>query len=57
MTEVNTEVVAVEEVAAQKAPAKNETKKACCAKQPIYINGRYVVEKNLACKPQKGNNP
>ena len=51
MTEVvNTEVV-VEETATQKAPANNETK------QPLYINGRFVVEKELAAKPVKGSNP
>ena len=56
MTEVvNTEVVA-EEVAAKKAPAKKTTKKAK-AKQPLYINGRYVVEKELAAKPKKGSKP
>lgn len=54
MTEVvNTEVVA-EEVAVKKAPAKKTTKK---AKQPLYINGRYVVEKELAAKPKKGTKP
>ena len=51
MTEVvNTEVV-VEETATQKTPANNETK------QPLYINGRFVVEKELAAKPVKGSNP
>jgi large subunit ribosomal protein L30 len=56
MTEVvNTEVVA-EEVAVKKAPAKKTTKKAK-AKQPLYINGRYVVEKQLAAKPKKGTKP
>ncbi len=26
-------------------------------KQPLYINGRYVVEKQLPAKPQKGSKP
>ena len=30
---------------------KNETK------QPLYINGRFVVEKQLAAKPAKGAQP
>ena len=32
--------------------AKKETKK-----QPLYINGRYVVEKELPAKPKKGSKP
>ena len=32
--------------------AKKETKK-----QPLYINGRYVTEKQLPAKPQKGAQP
>ena len=32
--------------------AKKETKK-----QPLYINGRYVVEKELPAKPKKGAKP
>ena len=32
--------------------AKKETKK-----QPLYINGRYVVEKELPAKPAKGDKP
>ena len=27
------------------------------AKQPLYINGRYIVEKELPTKPQKGEKP
>ena len=27
------------------------------AKQPLYINGRFVVEKQLPAKPQKGAKP
>ena len=27
------------------------------AKQPLYINGRYVVEKQLPAKPAKGAKP
>ena len=27
------------------------------AKQPLYINGRFVVEKQLPAKPQKGDKP
>ena len=27
------------------------------AKQPLYINGRYVVEKQLPAKPAKGAQP
>ena len=27
------------------------------AKQPLYINGRYVTEKQLPAKPQKGDKP
>ena len=36
---------------AVKKVTKNETK------QPLYVNGRYVVEKQLAPKPQKGDKP
>ena len=32
--------------------AKKETKK-----QPLYINGRYVTEKELPAKPKKGAKP
>ena len=32
--------------------AKKETKK-----QPLYINGRYVTEKELPAKPAKGAKP
>ena len=31
---------------------KKETKK-----QPLYINGRYVTEKELPAKPKKGTSP
>ena len=27
------------------------------ARQPLYINGRFVVEKQLPSKPQKGDKP
>ena len=27
------------------------------AKQPLYVNGRYVVEKQLPAKPSKGAQP
>ena len=27
------------------------------ARQPLYINGRFVVEKQLPSKPQKGDRP
>ena len=33
------------------------TKKKNEVKQPLYINGRYVVEKQLPAKPQKGALP
>ena len=33
--------------------AKKNTQSAA----PLYINGRYVVEKKLAAKPQKGDKP
>ena len=32
-------------------------KKAAKAKAPLYINGRYVVEKQLPAKPAKGAKP
>ncbi|MDE7454337.1 MAG: 50S ribosomal protein L30 [Clostridia bacterium] len=32
-------------------------KKATKAKAPLYINGRYVVEKQLPAKPAKGAKP
>ena len=32
--------------------AKKENKK-----QPLYINGRYVTEKELPAKPKKGSKP
>lgn len=49
------EAVATEPVAA-KAPAKKASKKQA-VKAPLYINGRYVVEKQLPAKPQKGAKP
>lgn len=48
--------VAATEVKAEKAPAKKATKKAA-AKAPLYVHGRYVVEKQLPQKPQKGTSP
>lgn len=39
---------------AKKAPAK---KAAAKAKAPLYINGRYVAEKQMPAKPAKGTNP
>ncbi len=36
--------------------ATKKTKKAE-VKQPLYINGRYVVEKQLPAKPEKGYKP
>ena len=33
------------------------TKKKAEAKQPLYINGRFVVEKQLPPKPVKGDKP
>ncbi len=33
------------------------TKKKAETKQPLYINGRYVVEKKLPAKPKKGDKP
>lgn len=54
------EVVATEAPKAPKAApaAKKTTKKAAAkAKAPLYINGRYVVEKQLPQKPQKGSSP
>ena len=43
-------------VVTEKAPAKKPAKKAA-AKAPLYINGRYVVEKSLPVKPAKGAKP
>lgn len=50
-------VEATEEVKApaKKAPAKTSKKKA--VKAPLYINGRYVAEKQLPAKPKKGAKP
>ena len=45
--------VAATETVAEKKPAK----KAAKAKAPLYINGRYVVEKQLPAKPAKGAQP
>lgn len=39
------------------AAAKKPAKKAAKAKAPLYINGRYVVEKQLPAKPVKGAKP
>lgn len=36
--------------------AKKTSKKAV-AKTPLYINGKYVVEKQLPAKPSKGSAP
>ncbi len=48
----------VEVAATQVAePAKKPAKKAAKAKAPLYINGRYVVEKQLPAKPAKGDKP
>lgn len=60
--EVKTEAAAAATTAAteqapeQKAPAKKATKKQA-VKAPLYINGRYVVEKQLPAKPAKGAKP
>ena len=53
--QAQTEVAATETVAEQ--PAKKPAKKAAKAKAPLYINGRYVVEKQLPAKPAKGAQP
>lgn len=47
---------ATEQAPEQKAPAKKATKKQA-VKAPLYINGRYVVEKQLPAKPAKGAKP
>ena len=47
---------ATEQAPEQKAPAKKTAKKQA-VKAPLYINGRYVVEKQLPEKPAKGANP
>ena len=44
-------------VAEEQAVAKKPAKKAAKAKAPLYINGRYVVEKQLPVKPAKGAKP
>lgn len=55
--------VAAEPVVEEKAPVKAEkpaTKKAAKKAKtpaPLYINGRYVVEKTMAAKPAKGTKP
>ena len=55
------ETAATEAVAQQPAvetqTAKKPAKKAAKAKAPLYINGRYVVEKQLPNKPAKGAKP
>lgn len=56
------EVVATEatEAPAAKPAKKTATKKAAAkpaTKAPLYINGRYVAEKDLGAKPTKGTNP
>ena len=51
-----TEAPAVEKASEEKAPAKKTAKKQA-AKAPLYINGRYVVEKQLPAKPAKGAKP
>ncbi len=58
---VNETAVAAEEVVKEapvkaETPAKKTAKKAA-AKAPLYINGRYVVEKSLPVKPAKGAKP
>lgn len=61
MAETKKEIVAeaVSEKPAKKAPAKKApAKKAPAkAKTPLYINGKYVVEKQLPAKPAKGAKP
>lgn len=47
---------ATEQAPEQKAPVKKATKKQA-VKAPLYINGRYVVEKQLPAKPAKGAKP
>lgn len=47
---------ATEQAPEQKAPAKKATKKQA-VKAPLYINDRYVVEKQLPAKPAKGAKP
>ena len=47
---------ATEQAPEQKAPAKKTAKKQA-VKTPLYINGRYVVEKQLPAKPAKGAKP
>lgn len=49
--------VAATEAAAEKPVAAKPAKKAAKAKAPLYINGRYVVEKQLPVKPVKGAKP
>lgn len=59
---VDTETVATATVTetpavkADKAPAKKAAKKSA-TKAPLYIHGRYIVEKQLPQKPQKGTSP
>lgn len=37
--------------------ATKKTSKKSAAKTPLYVNGRYIVEKQLPAKPQKGAAP
>lgn len=55
--EVKAEAAATEAVTEQPAAAKKPAKKAAKAKAPLYLNGRYVVEKQLPAKPAKGSKP
>lgn len=57
VVETNAEVAVTETVAAKPAAAKKPAKKAAKAKTPLYINGKYVVEKQLPVKPAKGAKP
>ncbi len=47
----------VAETAQAKAPATKKVSKKQATKAPLYINGRYVVEKQLPAKPKKGAKP
>ncbi len=52
-------VEVAEEVSAApaKKPAAKKASKKNATKQPLYINGRYVAEKQLPAKPAKGAKP
>lgn len=50
MTDIK-ETSVKKEAAPQKSPAKK------AANKPLYINGRYVVVKELPQKPKKGTKP